>query len=460
MVNLQNLSVRGDKCFILQLGSNSHEAFLLILELTHGHCKGSIVVPEGKTGSGRRGFGLHLRKVLAPESLSPKQAITVIPFRDALKSFALVVAGKQDNNSARGDEGKNKTVMIQNTNLEQPGVKSQSVSSCNNCEESILGQRELPGVKILSESSRNNHVTCKESTLGQREQLGAKILSTIDGIENKVIKAELTLDLFLRMEREIDGSWAIVWFEVKEVGPKVVQPKKPTIQNFHNISTSNPFNNAKPKPVWRPCQSQSLANPVHRQRGNFELVALGVSESRALPPVERQVDVSSSVDGLTPMRVLDVPATRKESVSRCSSILVNPNFGKAVFFGFTGSGAEETQGLGRWDAGFTDDMVISLAVAGIEPPILKEGLLILCQQPWVVHNRFSPLSVLGNGLEAEVGEGEAHEEEQSSGLVDSIGEFQPDFGLHILPWETSGVDDSGCDCEEKDNWVLDCEPLS
>ena len=78
----------------------------------------------------------------------------------------------------------------------------------------------------------------------------------------------------------------------------------------------------------------------------------------------------------------------------------------------------------------------------------------------MVHNRFSPLSVLGNGLEVEVGEGEAHEEERSSGLVDSIGEFQPDFGLHILLWETNGVDDSGCDCGEKDNWVLDCEPLS
>ena len=58
----------GDKCFILQLGSNSHEAFLLTLELTRGLCKGSIVVPEGKTGSGWRGFGLHLRKVLAPDS--------------------------------------------------------------------------------------------------------------------------------------------------------------------------------------------------------------------------------------------------------------------------------------------------------------------------------------------------------------------------------------------------------
>ena len=55
----------GDKCFILQLGSNSHGAFLLISKLTHSHCKGFIVVLEGKTGSGWRGFGLHLRKVLA-----------------------------------------------------------------------------------------------------------------------------------------------------------------------------------------------------------------------------------------------------------------------------------------------------------------------------------------------------------------------------------------------------------
>ena len=94
-----------------------------------------------------------------------------------------------------------------------------------------------------------------------------------------------------------------MWSEVKEVGPKVVQPKKPTIQNVQKVNTSGPFKYVKPKPVWRPRQSQSLANPVHRQRGNFELVALGVSESRALPPVERQVDVSSSVDGLTPMRV-------------------------------------------------------------------------------------------------------------------------------------------------------------
>ena len=45
----------GDKFFILQ-GS-----FLLISELIHGHHrKGFMVVPEGKSRSGWRGFGLHL----------------------------------------------------------------------------------------------------------------------------------------------------------------------------------------------------------------------------------------------------------------------------------------------------------------------------------------------------------------------------------------------------------------
>ena len=45
----------GDKFFILQ-GS-----FLLISELIHGHRrKGFIGVPEGKSRSGWRGFGLHL----------------------------------------------------------------------------------------------------------------------------------------------------------------------------------------------------------------------------------------------------------------------------------------------------------------------------------------------------------------------------------------------------------------
>ncbi|KAF3971894.1 hypothetical protein CMV_004551 [Castanea mollissima] len=400
-------------------------------------------------------------QAIDPESLAPKQAIIGIPKGDASISFASVVAGKRKNNSGGGDKGKNKTSLVQNTN---PRAFSRN-NHCT-CKESILGQRKQLGAKILSNFSLNNRDTCKESILRQWEQLGAKILSTINGIESKRIKSELTLDLFMLMERGKDGRWAIVWSEVNEVGPKVVQPIKPTV---HNIITSSPFNTAKPKSVWRPCQSQTLVNPAHSQRFKSDLVAqpmyvlgprvlkpmenlLGESESRDLPPVERQVGVSSSGDGMMPMRVFGDPVTGKESVSRCSSDIVNLDFGKVVFSGFTGSGAEVTHGLGIRDSRFTGDMVISLAMVVIEPPILKEVSPILCWQPWVAQNRFSPLSKLGNGVEAEFGEGEAHEEERSSPLddttqqrlVDSVGEFQIDFGLHLLSWETCGVDDSGC----------------
>ena len=71
-------------------------------------------------------------------------------------------------------------------------------------------------------------------------------------------------------------------------------------------------------------------------------------------------------------------------------------------------------------------------------------------------------------MEAEFGEREAHEEDWSSPhddmtqlrLVDSVGDFQTNAGLHILPWETSGVVNNGCGSGEKDKCVLKCETLS
>lgn len=48
----------------------------------------------------------------------------------------------------------------------------------------------------------------------------------------------------MRMVRGKDGRWAIVWFEVNEVGPKVVKPIKPT--GLNNISFS-PF--LQPSPL-------------------------------------------------------------------------------------------------------------------------------------------------------------------------------------------------------------------
>ncbi|KAK9994157.1 hypothetical protein SO802_023860 [Lithocarpus litseifolius] len=274
-----------------------------------------------------------------------------IPKRDALISYASVVAGKRKYTSGGGVEGKNKSALV--------GVKILSDFSRNTCKKSILGQREQLGAKLLSDLSRNNRDTCKVSTLGQRELLRAKVLSTIKGIESDGIKSKLSLDHFMRMEHGLDGRWAIVWSKVYEVGPKVLQPIKPT---GHNFIYSSLFNTAKPKSVWRSRQSQTLKPMV-------------------IPlPLESQVGASSSGDEMMMMRVCGGPVTGKESESRCSSDIANLN----------------------------------PAMARIEPPSLKEMSPIPCRHPWVGLNRFSPLLDLGNGMEAMFGEGEAHEEDRSS----------------------------------------------
>ena len=119
------------------------------------------------------------------------------------------------------------------------------------------------------------------------------------------------------------------------------------------------------------------------------------------------------------MFVCGDPVTGKELESRCSSD-IKFDAGMA-FSGFTSPGVEVTQGVGSRDSG--------LEMAGSEPVVLK---------------KLYPLSDLGNGTEAKFGEGEAHVEE-----VDSVGEYQSNSGLLILPWESSGVFDSGCGSGER-----------
>ena len=76
----------GGTVFILQLSSNAHSSYLMISELLHGRWKGFIVVPEGKLGSGWRGFGFHLRKAAAPPETQPPKNLSGIEHK-ASKSF-------------------------------------------------------------------------------------------------------------------------------------------------------------------------------------------------------------------------------------------------------------------------------------------------------------------------------------------------------------------------------------
>ena len=76
----------------------------------------------------------------------------------------------------------------------------------------------------------------------------------------------------------------------------------------------------------------------------------------------------------------------------------------------TGSDVEVTHGIVNRNSGITGEVVVSSATTVIESLILKDVLPILCRHTWVVQNQFSPLSDLGNGVEAEFGEREDHEE--------------------------------------------------
>ena len=234
---------------------------------------------DRRLGSGWHGFGLNLRKILKPASLTsqgsfhriqsaPKteaaavvnrphnhgsaknkgKATTDIPNRDTSISYASMVVGKRKNTSGGGVEGKNKFALV--------GVKILLDFSCNTCKKSILGQRKQLGAKLLSDFSCNHRDTCKVRTLGQRELLGVKDLSTIKGIESDRIKFELSLDFFMRM---LDGRWAIVWFEVNKVGPKPIdynKPKQKHVRSVGQVPNPKPIDHNKPKhkPVfkWQP----------------------------------------------------------------------------------------------------------------------------------------------------------------------------------------------------------------
>ena len=112
----------GSKVFILQLGSNARGSFLMISKLLHGRRKGSIIVLEGKLGNGWRGFGFHLCKAIAPDSLTikpPSQSVlnlTGQQFRQQ-KSFLLAAVDGDRKDNGGSKKGKHLMPSIQNSNI-------------------------------------------------------------------------------------------------------------------------------------------------------------------------------------------------------------------------------------------------------------------------------------------------------------------------------------------------------
>ena len=181
----------GNKVFILQLGFNAHGSFLMISKLVHGRWLGFIIVPEGKLGSGWRGFGFHLRKVIAPDTLVvklPSQSVlnpTVQKFRQQKSFLSAVVDGDRKNN---GGSGKGKQLM--------PNIQNSNKSSLSN----------------------QNHDSCDRGARKEGAVPGAEIMLEIkDDALNGVI-SPLSLEVSLSLECGLNGKWEIKCSNIKEVG--------------------------------------------------------------------------------------------------------------------------------------------------------------------------------------------------------------------------------------------------
>ena len=87
----------------MQLGSNAHGSFLILSELFRGKHKGSIVILKGKLGSGWRGFGIHMRKTIAPV----RQGILGYN-KDVSKAITVAVENPWKKGGGVGKKGKEK----------------------------------------------------------------------------------------------------------------------------------------------------------------------------------------------------------------------------------------------------------------------------------------------------------------------------------------------------------------
>ncbi|KAF3947164.1 hypothetical protein CMV_026666, partial [Castanea mollissima] len=328
------------------------------------------------------------------------------------------------------------------------GEKIWSESSLNPSKKRVPGQREQVGKKLVSDPRCAYRDPCKASTLGQRELLGEKVLSTVKDLESVGMESEQTLDLFMRLERGLDGSWAIVWSEVNAVGPNSLKPSKP-IKLIH----SGPSGPVKSSRVWRPCQNSKTLNPAHRQipeahdlgfRLKMPMEVLGPMGHVGSCSREKEVghaDGGSGSDGSCRWRF----TTRVEDPGTGEVGVVSGGADKAI----TGAG-EGQSGLSSPDTGSHLRRGL-LGLGNIGDSVVSSELILNGPECMGLN----PSEDLGIMLEDQLREGETAVE-----VVDSVGDFQAEPGLYILPREASGEVVSDCGSGENDNCVLDCEPLS
>ena len=187
------------------------------------------MVLEGKLGSGWRGFGLHLRKAIASETLISKQPQYVLK-PTVEKSKSLLLATAEADRKDGGGSKKGKPSKFENTNK--------------------------------SDLCNHSHDTCDLITEKEKPMSEAKFTLEIKDSVGSGTEPHLSLDVSMRVERGPDGVWKVQWSEVQEVG-RNVKPKEQSLKSFDkplapfkskpNRQTDIP----KPISVWRPKPKQT-----------------------------------------------------------------------------------------------------------------------------------------------------------------------------------------------------------
>ena len=232
----------GNKVFILQLGFNAHGSFLMISELLHGRRKGLIIVPEGKLGCGWRGFGFHLCKAIAPNTLGiklPSQSAlfpTMQKFRTQKSFLSAAVDGDQ---KTIGGSGSGKLAMpkIQNSIKSYQSIKS----------------------SLSSQKTQNQDL--RERGAGQVSAVPeAEVMLEIKDDALNGADSSLSLEVSLCLVRGLNGKWDIKCSNIKEVGCSGARPTQ-DIFRPNVLAEASPLNppqphklKPKPKPsmVWQP----------------------------------------------------------------------------------------------------------------------------------------------------------------------------------------------------------------
>ncbi|KAK9992046.1 hypothetical protein SO802_027031 [Lithocarpus litseifolius] len=274
----------GDKVFILHLGSNAHGSFFMISELVHGRRKGFIVVPEGKLGSGWRGFGLHLRKAIAPKTLVIKKPQSVLK-QTVEKSNSVLLAMAETDRREGGREG--------------GGSKK--------------GKPLMPNIQNSNKSNLHNHSQDTRELNTRKEVATSEAKFTFE-IQDIVGRADfpLSLDVSMRLECGPDAP-----FKPKP-NPILIWRPKPKQSHSHSLpsdETQNTGNSlplvsviserdssssnavvVKPiHPQTDPCSSTTLAQSLKLSNdANIEIHGIDEADTESFGSVEADESATTS----------------------------------------------------------------------------------------------------------------------------------------------------------------------